>query len=100
MEIEKCDVSGNFGPGVMLGFVVNRVIAAARDGGADATQIHQLEQMTLRDWAKYWAEQAAPPQAFYTSQNLPQDLHKRVAAGFEPSRANRARSFAARKVAR
>lgn len=82
-EIEKCDVSGNFGPGVMLGFLLNSVIQAARDGGADAAQIQDLENTTLRDWAKYWAEQAAPPSTFYILQNLPQDLQKRVSAGFE-----------------
>lgn len=82
-EIEKCDVSGNFGPGMMLGFLVNSVIEAARAGGANPEEIANLESTNLAEWARFWSQQAAPPQAFYTLQNLPQDLQKRVSAGFE-----------------
>jgi SAM-dependent methyltransferase len=82
-EIEKCDVSGNFGPGVMLGFLLNSVIEAARDGGATEADVEALRKTTLGEWAQYWSDQAAPPQPFYTLQNLPQELQKRVSAGFE-----------------
>ncbi|MFL6527215.1 MAG: class I SAM-dependent methyltransferase [Chthoniobacterales bacterium] len=82
-EIEKCDVSGNFGPGVMLGFLLNSVVEAARDGGASEAEIDALRKTTLGDWAQYWSAQGAPPQPFYTLQSLPQDLQKRVSAGFE-----------------
>jgi SAM-dependent methyltransferase len=82
-EIEKCDVSGNFGPGVMLGFLLNSVIEAARAGGATADEIAAIEKSTVGEWAQYWAQQAAPPPPFYALQDLPQELQKRVAAGFE-----------------
>jgi SAM-dependent methyltransferase len=82
-DIERCDVSGNFGPGVMLGFLLTSVIEAARGAGASPKEVLMLENTSLSEWAEYWRSQAKPPPGFHTLQNLPQEFQKRVAAGFE-----------------
>lgn len=82
-EIERCDVSGNFGPGVMLGFLLGNVIEAARASGATWKEISALENTGLGEWADFWAKKSGAPPGFDLLQNLPQEFQKRVAAGFE-----------------
>ncbi|MFL6582931.1 MAG: class I SAM-dependent methyltransferase [Chthoniobacterales bacterium] len=80
--IDRCDVSGNFGPGVMLGFLLTSVIEAAR-GAVSWKEIAALENTTLGEWSAYWANKAEPPPGFAMLQNLPQEFQRRVSAGFE-----------------
>lgn len=82
-EIERCDVSGNFGPGVMLGFLATSVLEAAREAGASWKDMMQVENTTIGEWSDFWANKAPPPPGFAMLQNLPQEFQKRIAAGFE-----------------
>jgi len=82
-EIERCTVSGNFGPAMMLGFLITNVLEAARAGGASAEDEAVIAKTTLGEWADLWANRAAPLAAFHALQNLPQLSQARVAAGFE-----------------
>jgi SAM-dependent methyltransferase len=82
-DIEKCDVSGNFGPGLMLGFLMSSVLEAARAAGVPWKEQAMIENTTLGEWAQFWARKAEPPPGFYTLQGLPQEFQKRVSAGFE-----------------
>lgn len=82
-EIEACQVSGNFGPGVMLGFLMSNVVETARQGGADWKDLTRLSDTTIGEWAQFWGGKSDAPQGFAMLQNLPQPLQKRVAAGFE-----------------
>ena len=82
-DIEKCDVSGNFGPGLMLGFLMSSVLEAARAAGVPWKEQAMIENTTLGEWAQFWAHKAEPPPGFYTLQGLPQEFQKRVSAGFE-----------------
>jgi SAM-dependent methyltransferase len=82
-EIEACHVSANFGPGVMLAFLLSTVVEAART--ADATWREQtlLSESTIGEWAEFWKTRGEQPPGFTTLQHLPEDLQKRIAAGFE-----------------
>ncbi|MEY2493767.1 MAG: hypothetical protein QOJ45_259 [Verrucomicrobiota bacterium] len=82
-EIEACHVSGNFGPGVMLAFLLSTVVEAART--ADATWREQtlLSESTIGEWAEFWKTRGEQPPGFNTLQHLPENLQKRIAAGFE-----------------
>jgi SAM-dependent methyltransferase len=82
-EIERCEVSGNFGPGVMLGFLTASLLEAVRQSDLPAAEQQQIAQTRLSDWADFWNRRAPPPSGFAALQALPQDLQKRVAAGFE-----------------
>ena len=82
-EVESCEVSGNFGPGMMLAFLSANLLAATADGSANSEQQAQLSASTLGEWAHFWQTRAAPPAGFATLQNLPQPIQARVAAGFE-----------------
>ena len=82
-EIQRCDVSGNFGPGVMLGFLLSSVIEAVRANGGTWKDISTVENTSLGEWADFWAQKAGAPPGFDLLQNLPQEFQKRVAAGFE-----------------
>ncbi len=82
-EIERCHVSGNFGPGVMLGYLMASVLEATRQTGAPWEAMMRLSNTTLAEWAEFWAGQAAPPEGFEMLQNLPQSAQKKIAAGFE-----------------
>lgn len=82
-EIDRCDASGNFGPGVMLGFLLTSVMEAARSAGATWKELAELENTTIGEWCEFWAGKAPQPPGFTMLQNLPQEFQKRVSAGFE-----------------
>jgi hypothetical protein len=82
-EIETVHVTGNFGPGIMLGYLTSNVLEAARRGGTGPSELRELSSTTIGQWAEFWARGVEPPAGFHTLQNLPQTEQKRVAAGFE-----------------
>ncbi len=82
-EIEACTVSGNFGPGVMLGFLVSSILDTARAAGASWKDQTLLENTSIGEWAEFWAGKTAPPHGFEFLQHLPQEFQSRIAAGFE-----------------
>jgi SAM-dependent methyltransferase len=82
-EIEACRVSGNFGPGVMLAFLMSSVLEAARLGGVSFKEQALLSGSTLGEWADFWHTRSEQPPGFATLQHLSEDLQKRIAAGFE-----------------
>ena len=82
-EIEECRVSGNFGPGMMLAFLMSNVLESARAGGVPETEQALISGSKIGEWAEYWSKWGAPPPGFNALQSLPQPMQKRVAAGFE-----------------
>lgn len=82
-EIERCEVSGSFSPGVMLGFLAASMLETLRQSETPVAEQVQIAQSQLGDWADFWNRKVAPPAGFQALQNLPQELQKRVAAGFE-----------------
>ena len=82
-HIERCEASGNFGPGVMLGFLTANLLELVRQTSASWKDQTLLADSTLGEWASFWAGKSAPPSGFETLQSLPQELQKRIAAGFE-----------------
>ena len=82
-EIEAINVTGNFGPGVMLAFLMSNVLEAARHGGATWREQMRLSDTTLGEWAEFWAGRAEQPPGFQTLQSLPVEDQKRIAGGFE-----------------
>jgi uncharacterized protein YbaR (Trm112 family) len=82
-EIERCDVSANFSPGYAIAFLMSNVLEAARLGKMSAADQVALSKTSIGEWASFWAHEGDRPAGFEALQNLPQDLQKRVAAGFE-----------------
>jgi SAM-dependent methyltransferase len=82
-EIEDCRVSSNFGPGMMLAFLMSNVLESARAGGVLEAEQALISQSKLGEWADYWSKWGEPPPGFNALQSLPQPMQKRVAAGFE-----------------
>lgn len=82
-EIEDCRVSGNFGPGMMLAFLMSNVLESARAGGVPESEQALISGSKIGDWAAYWSKWGEPPPGFNALQSLPQPMQKRVAAGFE-----------------
>jgi SAM-dependent methyltransferase len=82
-EIDECRVSGNFGPGVMLGFLMSNVLEAARLGEAPLLEQDLISKTTVGEWANFWNKRGEPPPGFHALQALPQPMQKRIAAGFE-----------------
>ena len=83
-EIDSCAVSWNFGPGVMLAFLVANLLDTAREGGLSALNQTLLGDSMLSEWAQWWREPNGPrPAGFDALQNLPQNLQARLAAGFQ-----------------
>ncbi|MDP9005195.1 MAG: class I SAM-dependent methyltransferase [Verrucomicrobiota bacterium] len=82
-EIEACHVSANFGPGVMLAFLLSTVMEAARTADATWREMTLLSESTIGEWAEFWKTRGEQPHGFSTLQHLPEDLQKRIAAGFE-----------------
>jgi SAM-dependent methyltransferase len=82
-EIEDCRVSGNFGPGVMLAFLISQVLESARVGAIPSEELGLVSASKLGDWAEFWNKRGNPPPGFNALQTLPQPIQKRVAAGFE-----------------
>jgi SAM-dependent methyltransferase len=82
-EIEECRVSGNFGPGMMLAFLMSQVLESARLGGASADEKKMIGQSTIAQWADFWNTRGEHPPGFGVLQSLPQPMQKRIAGGFE-----------------
>lgn len=82
-EIEAINVTGNFGPGVMLGFLMSNVLEAARASGASWREQMRLSDTTIGEWAEFWAGRGDQPPGFQTLQSLPLEAQKKIAAGFE-----------------
>jgi SAM-dependent methyltransferase len=82
-EIERCEVSGNFGPGVMLGFLAANLLEVVKQSGASWKDQTLIADTSIGEWAEFWAGKTGPPSGFPALQGLPQDLQKRIAAGFE-----------------
>ena len=82
-EIEACQVSGNFGPGVMLAFLISNVLEAVRASEASWKDETLFSESTIGEWAEFWTTRGEQPPGFSALQSLPQTLQKRIAAGFE-----------------
>ena len=82
-EIEDCRVSGNFGPGAMLAFLISHVLESARLSGVPSEEQGLIRASTMGDWAEFWDKRGGPPPGFDALQSLPQPIQKRIAAGFE-----------------
>jgi uncharacterized protein YbaR (Trm112 family)/predicted SAM-dependent methyltransferase len=82
-EIEKCEVSGNFSPGVMLGYLTASLLETVRQSGMPATAQIQIAETRLGEWADFWNRRSEPPPGFAALLALPQEFQKRVSAGFE-----------------
>jgi SAM-dependent methyltransferase len=82
-EVESCRVSGNFGPGVMLAFLMSSVIDTLRQCGVSGREQLIVRETTVGEWADFWAAKTAPPPGFEVLQNLPQTAQGKIAAGFE-----------------
>jgi uncharacterized protein YbaR (Trm112 family) len=80
-EIDRCQVSGNFSPGYMLGFLISTVLETMRS--ASIEERTRLGQTSLDDWASFWQTRGVPPPGFDALENLPQSLQQGIAAGFE-----------------
>ena len=81
--IEHCEVSGNFSPGFMLGFIAATLLEALRESGAPRADQSEVAGTTLGQWAEFWWKKNAPPPGFNALLSLAPELQKRVAAGFE-----------------
>ncbi|MDQ3198674.1 MAG: methyltransferase domain-containing protein [Verrucomicrobiota bacterium] len=81
--IERCEVSGNFSPGVMLGFLSASLLDTLRQSEMSGATQSQIAETTLAHWADFWNRGGNPPPGFAELQALPQDFQKRVSAGFE-----------------
>ncbi len=77
--IERCEVSGNFSPGFMLGFIAASLLDTLPQRSAQA----EVAGSTIGQWAEFWRRKAAPPAGFNALLTLPAELQKRVSAGFE-----------------
>ena len=82
-EVERCHVSGNFGPGMMLAYLMSSVINTAKEGGAALEKMTRLRNTTLGEWADFWAGTGHRPDGFDLLQSLPQSGQGKIAAGFE-----------------
>ncbi len=82
-EIERCGVSGNFSPGVMLGYLSASLLEALRQSEMAGETQSRIAETRLGDWADFWNRGGAPPPGFPEMLSLPQEFQKRVAAGFE-----------------
>ena len=82
-EIDECSVSGNFGPGVMLAFLLSNVMDAVGAGELSWKEQALLGESTIGEWAEFWRTRGEQPSGFQTLQNLPQAAQKKIAAGFE-----------------
>ena len=82
-EIDDCRVSGNFGPGMMLAFLMSQVLESARVGGVSSKEQGLIGESKIGEWARFWNKRDEPPPAFNALQSLPQPIQKRIAGGFE-----------------
>ncbi|HEV3410192.1 MAG TPA: methyltransferase domain-containing protein [Chthoniobacterales bacterium] len=93
LEIEQCEVSGNFSPGMMLSFLCANVLDTAAAGNVGSVEQAAISQSTVGDWAGFWRRGCVGelPPGFMALRNLPQALQARVAAGFQLVARKRAR---------
>ncbi|MBV9010104.1 MAG: methyltransferase domain-containing protein [Verrucomicrobia bacterium] len=82
-EIEQCRVSGNFGPGMMLGFLLSGIMSAVAQSDVSKEALAAISDSKIGEWAGFWAGTQPPPPAFGVLQSLPQSAQAKVAAGFE-----------------
>ena len=82
-EIQAVDVTGNFGPAVMLAFLSANLLEAARLAGLSQKEQMQFSGTTIGEWAEFWAGKLGQPPGFQGLQSMPQEVQKRLAAGFE-----------------
>jgi len=82
-EIEDCRVSGNFGPGMMLAFLMSSVMESVRLGEVPLEEQDLVSTTTVGEWANFWNKRGEPPPGFHALQSLPQPIQRRIAAGFE-----------------
>lgn len=82
-EIEKCEVSGNFSPGFMLGFLAATLLDTLRQSDLSVAEQAQIANTRLEQWADFWYRKSNIPPGFAELLALPQELQKRLAAGFE-----------------
>ena len=82
-EIEKCEVSGNFSPGFMLGFLAATLLDTLRQSGLSPATQAQIANTRLAQWADFWHRKSDPPPGFDALLTLPQEFQRRVAGGFE-----------------
>ncbi len=81
--IEKCETSGNFSPGVMLGYLSASLLETLRQSEIPGETQSRVAETRLSQWADFWNRGGEPPAGFHEMLALPQDFQKRVAAGFE-----------------
>ena len=84
-DIETVEVSGNFGPGMMLAFLSANLLEAARVSGMASQDQMRLSGTTIGEWSEFWAGRLGEPLGFQALQAMPQQVQKRLAAGFELS---------------
>jgi uncharacterized protein YbaR (Trm112 family) len=82
-EIEQCEVSGNFAPGFMLGFLSASLLDALAQSDLPTTEQAQIAASSVGQWAEFWRTKTETPPGFVALLTLPPELQKRVAAGFE-----------------
>ena len=81
--IERCGVSGNFSPGVMLGYLSASLLETLRQSELPGETQSRIAETRLGQWADFWNRGGNPPPGFHEMLALPQDFQKRVSAGFE-----------------
>ena len=82
-DIETLQVTGNFGPGVMLAFLSANIMGSAQAGGLSLKDQMQLSGTTIGEWSEFWAGKLGEPPGFRALQAMPQEVQKRIAGGFE-----------------
>lgn len=82
-EVNDCRVTANFGPGVMLAYLMAQVMDAAGRSGATIRECTLLGNTSISEWAEFWAGKAAPPDGFEMLQSLPPEFQRKISAGFE-----------------
>jgi uncharacterized protein YbaR (Trm112 family)/predicted SAM-dependent methyltransferase len=82
-QIDNLNVTGNFGPGVMLAFLASNIMGTAEGAGMTMKEQMQLSGTTIGEWADFWAGKVGQPPGFEALQAMPQEAQKRIAGGFE-----------------
>jgi len=66
----------------MLAFLLSQVLESLGERcGYEAREA--VGQTTLRDWADLWSDRTKVPAVFQELQNLPNEFHSGISAGFE-----------------
>ena len=82
-DVERLQVTGNFGPGVMLAFLSAHIMGSAEMAGMSLKHQMQLSGTTIGEWSEFWAGKLGEPPGFAALQAMPQEVQKRIAGGFE-----------------